>query len=78
MTREQAAGSAEPRGRSRCRPPRATQIRELAQRLDLRPTEQWGQNFVVEDNTVRKTVRVADAGPDDVVVEVGPGLGSLT
>lgn len=55
-----------------------TQIRELAERLDIRPTKQWGQNFVVDANTVRKIVRVAGVGPEDVVVEVGPGLGSLT
>ena len=54
------------------------EIRELAQRLEVRPTKQWGQNFVVDPNTVRKIVRVAGVGPDDTVVEVGPGLGSLT
>jgi 16S rRNA (adenine1518-N6/adenine1519-N6)-dimethyltransferase len=54
------------------------QIRELATRLGVRPTKQWGQNFVVDHNTVRKIVRLAGVGPDDVVVEVGPGLGSLT
>ena len=54
------------------------QVRELAERLEVRPTKQWGQNFVVDANTVRKIVRVAGVGPDDVVVEVGPGLGSLT
>jgi 16S rRNA (adenine1518-N6/adenine1519-N6)-dimethyltransferase len=54
------------------------QVRELAERLEVRPTKQWGQNFVVDPNTVRKIVRVAGVGPDDVVVEVGPGLGSLT
>jgi 16S rRNA (adenine1518-N6/adenine1519-N6)-dimethyltransferase len=56
----------------------ATQVRELAERLEVRPTKQWGQNFVVDANTVRKIVRVAGVGPHDVVVEVGPGLGSLT
>ncbi|GAA5021752.1 16S rRNA (adenine(1518)-N(6)/adenine(1519)-N(6)) -dimethyltransferase RsmA [Terrabacter aeriphilus] len=56
----------------------AAQVRELAERLEVRPTKQWGQNFVVDANTVRKIVRVAGVGPDDVVVEVGPGLGSLT
>ena len=56
----------------------AAQIRELAARLGLRPTKQWGQNFVVDANTVKKIVRVAEVGPKDVVVEVGPGLGSLT
>ncbi len=55
-----------------------TQIRELATRLGVRPTKQWGQNFVVDHNTVRKIVRLAAVGRDDVVVEVGPGLGSLT
>ena len=54
------------------------QIRELAERLEVRPTKQWGQNFVVDANTVRRIVRVSGVGPDDVVVEVGPGLGSLT
>ncbi|EWT01580.1 dimethyladenosine transferase (rRNA methylation) [Intrasporangium oryzae NRRL B-24470] len=54
------------------------QIRALAERLEVRPTKQWGQNFVVDANTVRKIVRVAGVGPDDTVVEVGPGLGSLT
>jgi len=56
----------------------AAQIREIAARLDVRPTKQWGQNFVVDANTVRRIVRVAGVGPQDVVVEVGPGLGSLT
>lgn len=54
------------------------EIRELAERLEVRPTKQWGQNFVVDANTVRKIVRVAGVGPHDNVVEVGPGLGSLT
>jgi 16S rRNA (adenine1518-N6/adenine1519-N6)-dimethyltransferase len=55
-----------------------SRVRALAESLELRPTKQWGQNFVVDPNTVRKIVRVAGVGPDDVVVEVGPGLGSLT
>jgi len=54
----------------------AAQIRELAARLGLRPTKQWGQNFVVDANTVKKIVRLAEVGPKDVVVEVGPGPGS--
>ena len=56
----------------------AAQIREIAAGLGLRPTKQWGQNFVVDANTVKRIVRLAGVGPDDVVVEVGPGLGSLT
>ncbi len=53
-------------------------IRELAERLNIRPTKQWGQNFVVDANTVRRIVRMAGVTAEDVVLEVGPGLGSLT
>ena len=53
-------------------------VRALAERLGIRPTKQRGQNFVIDANTVRRIVRAADLRPDDVVVEVGPGLGSLT
>jgi 16S rRNA (adenine1518-N6/adenine1519-N6)-dimethyltransferase len=53
-------------------------VRALADRLGIRPTKQRGQNFVIDANTVRRIVRAADLRPDDVVVEVGPGLGSLT
>ncbi len=56
----------------------AAQVRELAATLGLRPTKAWGQNFVVDANTVRRIVRLAEVGPGDTVVEVGPGLGSLT
>jgi 16S rRNA (adenine1518-N6/adenine1519-N6)-dimethyltransferase len=56
----------------------AGQIRDLAGRLGVRPTKKWGQNFVIDANTVRRIVRLADLGSDDVVVEIGPGLGSLT
>ncbi len=54
------------------------EVRALAAGLQLRPTKQRGQNFVIDPNTVRRIVRVAEVGPRDVVVEVGPGLGSLT
>ncbi|WP_299518618.1 16S rRNA (adenine(1518)-N(6)/adenine(1519)-N(6))-dimethyltransferase RsmA [uncultured Serinicoccus sp.] len=54
------------------------QVRELADRLGLRPTKHWGQNFVIDKGTVRRIVRAAGVGPEDVVLEVGPGLGSLT
>jgi len=53
-------------------------VRRLAAELGVRPTKQRGQNFVIDPNTVRRIVRAAGVGPDDVVVEVGPGLGSLT
>jgi len=54
------------------------EVRSLAAAIDLRPTKQRGQNFVVDPNTCRRIVREARVGPDDVVLEVGPGLGSLT
>ncbi|NYD46836.1 16S rRNA (adenine1518-N6/adenine1519-N6)-dimethyltransferase [Actinomadura luteofluorescens] len=53
-------------------------VRELAGRLGIRPTKTLGQNFVIDANTVRRIVRAAELDPDDVVIEVGPGLGSLT
>ena len=53
-------------------------VRSLAASVDLRPTKQRGQNFVIDANTVRRIVRTSGITPDDVVVEVGPGLGSLT
>ncbi len=56
----------------------AARIRELAGRAGVRPTKHLGQNFVVDANTVRRIVRIAQVGADDVVLEVGPGLGSLT
>jgi 16S rRNA (adenine1518-N6/adenine1519-N6)-dimethyltransferase len=56
----------------------AAQIREIAAGLGVRPTKQWGQNFVVDANTVKRIVRLAGVTPEDSVVEVGPGLGSLT
>jgi 16S rRNA (adenine1518-N6/adenine1519-N6)-dimethyltransferase len=54
------------------------EVRALANRIGLRPTKSRGQNFVIDPNTVRRIVRLAEVGPDDVVLEVGPGLGSLT
>lgn len=56
----------------------AADVRALAERWGVRPTKQRGQNFVVDANTVRRIVRLAEVGPGDVVLEVGPGLGSLT
>jgi len=56
----------------------AAEIRDLADQLDLQPTKKLGQNFVVDGNTVRKIVRTARVEPGDEVLEVGPGLGSLT
>ena len=56
----------------------AGEIRTLAAELDLRPTKKLGQNFVIDPNTIRKIVAAANLGPLDKVVEIGPGLGSLT
>jgi 16S rRNA (adenine1518-N6/adenine1519-N6)-dimethyltransferase len=54
------------------------EVRELAAGLGLRPTKRLGQNFVHDPNTVRRIVRAAELTAEDVVLEVGPGLGSLT
>lgn len=56
----------------------ATEIRALAASLNATPTKKLGQNFVIDPNTVRRIVNQAHVGPADVVVEIGPGLGSLT
>jgi 16S rRNA (adenine1518-N6/adenine1519-N6)-dimethyltransferase len=53
-------------------------VRELAGRLGVRPSKRLGQNFVIEAGTVRRIAALAGLRPDDVVLEVGPGLGSLT
>ncbi|PFG38867.1 dimethyladenosine transferase [Georgenia soli] len=53
-------------------------VRRLSAALGVRPTKTLGQNFVHDAGTVRRIVRSAAVGPDDVVLEVGPGLGSLT
>jgi 16S rRNA (adenine1518-N6/adenine1519-N6)-dimethyltransferase len=54
------------------------EVRQLAKELDLRPTKMLGQNFVHDPNTVRRIAAAAGLDPTDTVVEVGPGLGSLT
>ncbi|HEY7260956.1 MAG TPA: rRNA adenine dimethyltransferase family protein [Trebonia sp.] len=56
----------------------AGDIRDIARRLGVRPTKRLGQNFVVEQGTVRRIAALAAPGGGDVVLEVGPGLGSLT
>ena len=55
-----------------------TSVRRIAAQLDLRPTKQRGQNFVTDANTVRRIVAASGVAPDDAVLEIGPGLGSLT
>ncbi|RVW06303.1 16S rRNA (adenine(1518)-N(6)/adenine(1519)-N(6))-dimethyltransferase RsmA [Rhodococcus spongiicola] len=54
------------------------EVRTLAEEFGVRPTKQLGQNFVHDANTVRRIVTSAGVGPQDTVLEVGPGLGSLT
>jgi len=54
------------------------QIHELLDAHGLEPSKALGQNFVADPNTVRRIARLAEVGPGDHVVEVGPGLGSLT
>ncbi|MFI9508748.1 16S rRNA (adenine(1518)-N(6)/adenine(1519)-N(6))-dimethyltransferase RsmA [Nocardia sp. NPDC052566] len=54
------------------------EVRVLAERFGIRPTKQLGQNFVHDANTVRRIVAAAGVGRADTVLEVGPGLGSLT
>ena len=56
----------------------AADVRRLAEEIGARPTKKWGQNFVIDPNTVRRIVRAADVQSADTVLEVGPGLGSLT
>lgn len=56
----------------------AADVRELAGALGVRPTKTLGQNFVHDANTVRRIARLAEVGPGDQAVEIGPGLGSLT
>jgi len=56
----------------------AAEIRELAELLELRPAKSLGQNFVIDGNVCQKIVRVAGVTSDDIALEIGPGLGSLT
>jgi 16S rRNA (adenine1518-N6/adenine1519-N6)-dimethyltransferase len=56
----------------------AGDVRALAAELGIKPTKKWGQNFVIDPNTVERIVRAARLDPTDSVIEVGPGLGSLT
>src|SRR5258708_39525331 len=51
-------------------------IRQLARRLGIRPSRRLGQNFVTDAGTVRRITALADLGPADVGLEVGPGFGS--
>lgn len=54
------------------------EVRDLAELMGIAPTKKLGQNFVIDPNTVRRIVKVAGVTPGELVLEVGPGLGSLT
>lgn len=56
----------------------ASDIRRLAEEIGVRPTKTLGQNFVIDGNTIRRIVAAAGIGPEETVLEIGPGLGSLT
>ena len=56
----------------------AAEIREIAERIGVRPTKKLGQNFVIDANTCRKIVNTAEVESEDIALEIGPGLGSLT
>jgi 16S rRNA (adenine1518-N6/adenine1519-N6)-dimethyltransferase len=56
----------------------AAEIREIASRIGVNPTKKLGQNFVVDANTCRRIVKAADVDKNDIALEIGPGLGSLT
>ena len=60
------------------RPLGPAEIREIAARLGVRPAKRLGQNFVIDPGTVARIVSLAELQPSDVVLEVGPGFGSLT
>ncbi len=53
-------------------------IRQIANRLEIRPSKRLGQNFVIDPGTLRRITALATLNPDDVVLEIGPGFGSLT
>ena len=56
----------------------AADIRRIADQIDIHPTKRLGQNFVIDPGTVRRIVRLAGVASDQFILEVGPGLGSLT
>jgi len=56
----------------------AAEAAELMERHGVSPRKALGQNFVIDPNTIDRIVRLAEIGPDDRVVEIGPGIGSLT
>jgi 16S rRNA (adenine1518-N6/adenine1519-N6)-dimethyltransferase len=54
------------------------EIKQLCQELDIQPTKSKGQNFLINRDIVRKIIETAELGQDDIILEIGPGLGILT
>ena len=73
--RAEPGGTTSPSGKTLLGP---AEIRDLAELLGIQPTKKLGQNFVIDANTVRRIVKAAGVENGDTVVEIGPGLGSLT
>jgi len=57
---------------------RADEIKTVLESMGKRPNKRLGQNFLLDDSVVRRQVQIAELGPDDTVLEIGPGLGNLT
>src|SRR5260370_31543814 len=55
-----------------------SQVSALLQRHGLRPRKRWGQNFLIDRNTLENVLRGAAVEPEDPILEIGPGLGTLT
>src|SRR5262245_59648368 len=54
------------------------QVDALLRQHGLRPRKRWGQNFLIDRNTLRNVLRAAEVEPEDRILEIGPGLGTLT
>ena len=53
-------------------------IRPILKQLNIRPRKSWGQNFLINDKVAQKIISFCDLNINDVILEIGPGLGSLT
>ncbi len=78
MSGDDVSGAAEPAAPVQAKLLGPAEVRDLAELLGIQPTKKLGQNFVIDANTVRRIVKIAGVVPTDLVLEVGPGLGSLT
>ncbi|HLS28266.1 MAG TPA: rRNA adenine N-6-methyltransferase family protein, partial [Opitutales bacterium] len=54
------------------------ETRRITEEIDISPRKSLGQNFLIDGNIVRKSIELADLSPGEIVVEIGPGLGTLT